>query len=81
MDLASVGQEKNKNACTHRDFMIAHHIIKFLVNFFVLFLRVGCKDIRAVWVRAVAPSVLLLVQCLDSKVNKKDQHIQGRAEG
>lgn len=61
--------------------MIAHHIIKFLVNFFVLFLGVGSEDVRAVRVRAVAASVFLLVQSLDSEVNKKDQHIQVREGG
>lgn len=61
--------------------MIAHHIIKFLVNFFVLFLGVGGEDVRAVRVRAVAASVFLLVQSLDSEVNKKDQHIQIREGG
>lgn len=55
--------------------MIPHHIIKFLVNFFIFFFRVRSKHIGSVGVGAVAASVLLLVQSLNDEVNRKDQHI------
>lgn len=44
--------------------MTLHHVVKFLINLLVFLLSIGGEDVGGLSVRAVAASVLLLVQGL-----------------
>lgn len=47
--------------------MALHHVVKFLIDFLVFLLGAGGEDVGGVSVRALAASVLLLVQSLWAK--------------
>lgn len=46
------------------NFMTLHHVVKLLIDFLVLLLSIGGEDVGGISIRAVAASVLLLVQGL-----------------
>lgn len=51
--------------------MAFHHVVKFLINLFVFLLGIGSEDIGGIRVRALAASMLLLVQSLWVKDRKR----------
>lgn len=58
---------KNYGAVSYNatyNFMTLHHVVKLFIDFLVLLLSVGGEDVGGVSIRAVAASVLLLVQGL-----------------
>lgn len=58
-----------KNPYLTYDFMAFHHVVKFLINLLVFLLSTWSENIGGICVRALAASVLLLVQGLYVKTN------------